>query len=78
MSAKHQRFNVTCDETLTHALTFLAKHQKKSISMIARELMVEALALREDYQLSKLAEESEKKSKGKPLYSHKDVWKDSK
>lgn len=74
MSTKHPRYNFTCDEEMANALKALAEYEDKSISAVAKELIAEALELREDFYLSKLAEAAEKASKGKPTKTHEEVW----
>jgi predicted DNA-binding protein len=69
------RYNFTCDEEMARVLQILAKMEHKSISSVARELILEALEIREDLYLSELAERCEKASEGKPTVSHEDVWK---
>ena len=75
MGTKNPRLNFTCDEEMAAILTLLARMERKSKSSIAKELITEALELREDLYLSKLAEDAEKASAGKSTLSHEDVWK---
>jgi len=73
MATKKPRFNVTLDENTASILNQLADHESKSISSLAKELILEALELREDMALAAIAERAEKKSK--KLIAHKDAWK---
>lgn len=50
----------------------LFKRSKTSIASVVRELALEALELREDYYLSKLAQNIDKK--GVKAYSHDEAW----
>jgi predicted DNA-binding protein len=51
----------------------LAHQENKSVARIVRELALEALEMREDYYLSKVAEKSD--IDGAKTYSHEDTWK---
>jgi hypothetical protein len=65
MPTKHRRINVSFKLKTVQALTRISKKNEISISQAAQELVEEALELREDIYLSKLAEEAEKRAKGK-------------
>ena len=67
------RINITLEKSTVGILTKLAKKSpdKKSVSSVARELILEALELREDMYLSKLAESR----KGQQRISHENAWK---
>lgn len=56
MPTKHPRINITLEESIAGLLTSLAKHENKSVSSFAKELVLEALERREDMALSALAE----------------------
>ena len=73
MPTKNPRINVTFDESVVVLLAQLALHEKKSVSSIAKELILEALERREDMALSKLAEVRDAKKVSKR--THDDVWK---
>jgi hypothetical protein len=54
----------------------MSKKNKIALSQATQELVEEALELREDICLSRLAEETEKRAEGKsPVSAHK-LWKD--
>lgn len=72
---KHQRISFRCNASLLKILLVLAKHEDKSLPGIAKELIKEALELREELSLFKFIEESEKLSEGKQLISHEEAWK---
>ena len=65
MPTKHRKINVAFKPETIQALTRLSRKRKVSLSRVVQELVEEALELREDIYLSKLAEESEKRAKGK-------------
>ena len=63
MPTKHRRINVSFKPKVAQALTRISKKNEISLSQVAQELVEEALELREDIYLSKLAEEAEKRAK---------------
>lgn len=69
------RYMVSVNDEVAKFLLSSSKKKHKSISNIIQELINEALELREDFYLSTLAEEAEKRAKGKPLISAEEVWK---
>jgi hypothetical protein len=73
MPAKNPRINVTFEESTAHLLSKLAYQEHKSIASFVRELTLEALEMREDYFLSKIAAEADKQ--GAKTHSHEDAWK---
>ncbi len=74
MPARHRRINVSFKPKTFQALTHLSRKKQTSLSHIAQELVEEALELREDIYLSKLAEESEKRAKGKASVSADELY----
>lgn len=73
MATKNPRINVTFEE-MTAALLFDVAHQEhKSVASLVRELALEALEMREDLYLSKVAKKLDKE--GAKTYEHNDVWK---
>lgn len=72
MSTKHPRLNVTFDETTVSLLTNLAHNCHQSVASLVRELTLEALEIREDFYLSKLADELD--AKNTKTYSHEEAW----
>lgn len=68
------RYMVSVNDKMDHLLIDLSKKNKKSISGLIVELMNEALEYRDDYQLSKLAEEADRKAEGRPLITAEEVW----
>ena len=73
MPTKNPRINITFEETAADLLASLAKKERKSISRLSKELILEALERREDLALSTLAgsRDTQKIQKVK----HKDAWK---
>ena len=73
MPTTNPRINITLDESHASELNLLAQRENKSMSLLARELIFEALERREDMMLSTLA--SERDTKNAKRVKHKDVWK---
>lgn len=76
MPTKHRRINVSFKPKVVQALTRISKKNEISLSQVAQELVEEALELRVDIYLSKLAEEAEKRAKGKSPVSADKLWKE--
>ena len=74
MPTKNPRLNITFEEGTLSLLSQLAEAEKKSISNVAKALIIEALERREDIYFSALVEEREKLNQA-PLVSHEDAWK---
>lgn len=73
MPTKNPRINITFEKSTQNVLIHLAQHEHKSISGLAKELILEALDRREDRILSNIAKERDtKKSK---TIEHDDAWK---
>ncbi|MFH1985668.1 MAG: ribbon-helix-helix protein, CopG family [Pseudomonadota bacterium] len=74
MPAKNPRINVVLEKPLYNALHCLAEDAGISMSMLMRDLVKEALELREDQALVDFAAERENSfDRGKAL-SHVAVW----
>jgi len=73
MPTKNPRINITLEESVAGLLSSLAEHEGKSISSLAKELLLEALDRREDRTLSALAEIRDT-PKAKRI-KHTDAWK---
>lgn len=73
MPTKNPRINITFEEASAELLIQMAKQENKSVSSLAKELILEALEHREDVVLSSIAHgrdiEDEKK------IEHDDAWK---
>ncbi len=73
MTAKNPRVNVTFDEKAAGLLAELAEQEDKSLSSLVRELALEALEMREDFYLAKIASQLDKK--GAKICGHAKAWK---
>lgn len=73
MATKNPRINVTFEESVVNVLSHLASHEHKSLSSIVRELALEALDLREDFYLSKIAKKIDQADA--KTFSHEEAWK---
>lgn len=73
MATKNPRLNITMDPDEVTLLTDLAKQQDKSVSSLVKELLREALELREDMILSAIA--AERDTDDLITVSHEEAWK---
>lgn len=73
MPTKNPRLNVVLDESLYKIIENLSQKEGKSMSVIAKELLEDALEKHEDLILSQMAMDREAKSK--KVITHKDAWK---
>jgi len=73
MPTKNLCLNITFEPDIAALLNSLAKLEEKSVSSMAKELILEALEQREDMVLSKIAETREQQPS--PLLNHDDIWK---
>jgi predicted DNA-binding protein len=73
MPTKNPRINVTFEQSTAGMLTRLASQEHKSVASLVRELALEALEMREDLYLSKVAEKLDKE--GVKTFGHDDAWK---
>jgi predicted DNA-binding protein len=73
MATKNPRINVTFEAKTAGLLSQLAYQEHKSVASLVRELALEALELREDFYLSKIAEKLDKE--GVKTYGHDEAWK---
>jgi len=73
---RQKRINVTFKPSTLHALNLLAKKEDISLSNITQELVEQALEIREDIYLSRLAEKAEIRAKGKARVPAEKVWKE--
>lgn len=73
MSTKNPRVNITFERTTVKVLVSLAKQEHKSISGLAKELILDALERREDIVLSTIAKARDiERAK---MIKHDDAWK---
>ena len=73
MPTKNPRLNVVLTKAVLQMLTEIANNEDKSLSVVAQELIVEALDRHEDMLLSSLAQRRERTSKR--TVSHDAAWK---
>jgi len=66
--------NVVLEKPLYKAVDHLAKEEGVSLSTAVRDLVKEAIEIREDIHLGRLAETREKTLRRSRVLSHKDVW----
>lgn len=74
MPAVNPRINVVVEKSLYEIIHNMAKESGISMATVMRDLVREAIELREDSALVAWAEDREKKLKGRRLLSHKEVW----
>lgn len=72
MTTKLPRVQVTLNETMLDELTQLTIQSNKSLSSTIKELVLEALELREDLVLTQLAESLDQPNS--KLISHEQAW----
>jgi len=73
MPTKHPRINITFEPNMIGILDLLAKQEHKSVSGLAKELILDALERREDMALSVLAKTRD--IQDQKTIKHRDVWK---
>lgn len=73
MPTKNPRVNITFEESTAKLLSALAKGNHKSMSGMAKELILEALAMREDVALSNIADIRDQENI--KTVKHEDAWK---
>lgn len=74
MPTKNPRVNIVVEPPLYSAIHDLATREGVSMSTIARDLIREALNLREDVALADFADTRMKTFERKVALSHEDVW----
>ncbi len=74
MPTKNPRVNIVVELPLYRTMHDLATSEGVSMSTIARDLIREALTLREDAALATLADTRMKTFDKKVALSHEDVW----
>jgi predicted DNA-binding protein len=73
MPTKNPRLNVVLDDGLYKIIEKISKKEKKSMSVVAKELMEDAVEKHEDLLLSEIAMKRE--STSKKTVSHDKAWK---
>jgi metal-responsive CopG/Arc/MetJ family transcriptional regulator len=74
MPTKNARVNVVLEKPLYGTVDEIARNEGVSKSMVVRDLIREAIEIREDIALADFAEKREKKFNTKKALTHKDVW----
>jgi predicted DNA-binding protein len=75
MPTKNPRVNIVVEQPLYAVLQDLAASEGISMSTLARDLIREAIDIREDVSLAALADSRMKTFNRKKALPHKDVWK---
>lgn len=73
MPTKNPRLNVSLTKAVLKALGEIARQEEKSLSVVAQELIIEALDRHEDRLLSNLAMRRE--TRVRRTISHEHAWK---
>lgn len=74
MPAKNPRINVSVEKPLYAAIMDMAEDSGISMSMIVRDLIKEAMELKEDKTLAEWADRRMAGLKGRRLLKHEEVW----
>jgi hypothetical protein len=74
MPARNPRVNVVLERPLYEAVDHLAKEEGVSLSTAVRDLVKEAIEIREDIDLGHLAEARENTLKRSRSLTHKAIW----
>jgi len=74
MATKNPRLNVVLEPDLLASIGKLAHKQGVSLSLMARDLIKEALEFYEDIHWQKSAAKRDKSFSSKKALSHKDIW----
>ncbi len=74
MATKHPRLNVVLESPIYAAIQRLAKREGVSLSLMARDLIREALETYEDIQWGKIASSRERTFRKGAALTHKQVW----
>ena len=74
MPTKYPRVNLVVEPPIHSAMQNIARLEGVSMSAVARELIIEAILLREDVALACFAEKREKTFNHKKSLTHKQTW----
>lgn len=75
MATKHPRLNVVLEPGLYAGISRLAEEEGVSLSLVARDLLKEALELHEDLYWQESAQKRDKTFSQSKALSHKEIWK---
>ena len=76
MPTQNPRINVVLEPGLYTMLCKLAKKAGVSLSLLSRDLIKDALEIREDIYWNEVAQERDKTFSKTKALSHKDIWKE--
>ncbi len=74
MPTKNPRVNVVLDEQLYDAVSELSQGYGVSMSMVMRDLVREAVEIREDLALAQIADQRDLSFEKDTALSHEEVW----
>ena len=74
MPSKNTTINVVVDPPVYEQIEQLAERRGISLSMVARDLIREALVMEEDVTLARLAAEREATFREEAALSHEEIW----
>ena len=74
MPTKNARINVVVEKPLYTLIDEISKERGISKSMLVRDLVIEAIDLREDQALARFAHEREKTFDKSKALTHDEVW----
>ena len=74
MATKYPRLNVVLEPALYSEISQLAQRTGISLSLVARDLLKEALEIHEDIHWQKIAAKREKTFSYKKAFSHQQIW----
>jgi metal-responsive CopG/Arc/MetJ family transcriptional regulator len=74
MPTKNARINVVMEKPLYSLIDEISRERGISKSMLVRDLVMQAIELREDEALARFADERGATLDGSKALTHKDVW----
>ena len=74
MVTKHPRLNVVLESELYDEIQKMAEKKGVSLSLMARDLLKEAIERYEDAYWEKVAKQRDKSFSKKSALAHRDVW----
>jgi len=74
MPTKNARINVVVEKPLYTLIDEISKERGISKSMLVRDLVIEAIDLREDQALARFADERDKSFDKSKALTHEEVW----
>jgi len=74
MPARNPRVNVVLEKPMYDIVGRIAREEGTSLSTVVRDLVKEAVEIREDIGLTRLATDRERTLSRRRALSHKEVW----